>query len=175
MIFGPRVPLNLGLPAAVTAPSYDASAADFALQLQNRHQAAADQVAAAQARLGRVLDARSTPSKIAVGDKVWMDSVHLPHQIPSKLANKWFGPYTVLSVHDIAEHLDLPAELGHASSMVHVRRLKFFEARDVAFGTDDVPLKPLEDSGVAAVGDPAYRGSPSSQAASRDVCGVGGL
>ena len=143
--FEPRVPLNLGLPAAVTASSYDAPAADFALQLQNRHQAAADQVAAAQARLGRVLDARSTPSTIVVGDRVWMDSVHLPHQIPSKLANKWFGPYTVLAVHGVAVCLDLPAEMGHASNMVNMRRLKFFEARDVALEVDDVPLRPLAD------------------------------
>jgi len=144
--FEPRVPLNVGLPAAVTAPSAEASAANFALQLQNRHQAAADQVAAAQARLGRVLDARSTLSKIAVGDKVWMDSVRLLHRIPSKLANKWFGPYTNISVHGVAVRLDLPAELGHASNMVNMRCLKIFEARDVAFGVDDVPIKHLEDS-----------------------------
>ena len=30
--------------------------------------------------------------------------------------------------------------------MVNTRRLKIFEARDVAFGVDDMPLKPLEDS-----------------------------
>ena len=74
-----------------------------------------------------------------------MDSVHLPHQIPSKLANKWFGPYTVLAVHGVAVCLDLPAEMGHASNMVNMRRLKFFEARDVALEVDDVPLRPLAD------------------------------
>ena len=143
--FAPRVPLNLGLPAAVTAPSYHVPAADLALQIQNRHQAAADQAAAAQARLGRLLDSRSTPSVIAVGDRVWMDSAHLPHQIPSKLACKWFGPYTVLSVHGAAVRLELPAEFGHADNTVNMRRLKFFEPRDVAFGVDEMPLEPLQD------------------------------
>ena len=97
--FAPRVLLNSGLPTAVTTPSYHVPAADLALpwQIQNRHQAAADQAAAAQANLGHLLDARSTPSVVAVGDRVWMDSAHLPHQIPSELACKWFGPYTVLS------------------------------------------------------------------------------
>jgi len=145
--FAPRVPLSLGLPAAVAAPSYDAPAADLALQIQNRHQSAADQAAAAQARLGRLLDARSTPSVIAVGDRVWMDSAHLPHQIPSKLASKWFGPYTVLSVHGAAVRLELPAEFGHADNTVNMRRLKFFEPRDVAFGANEMPLRPLQDVG----------------------------
>ena len=53
--------LNLGLPAAVTARE-DVLAADFALQIQNRHQSAADQVAAAQVRIGHIVDARSTPA-----------------------------------------------------------------------------------------------------------------
>ena len=77
--FAQRVPLNLGLPTAVTTPSYHMLAADLALQIQNRHQSAADQAAAAQARLGRLLDALSTPSVIAVGDRMWMDSAHPPH------------------------------------------------------------------------------------------------
>ena len=130
--------------AAATAPSCGASGAEFALQLENRHQAAADQVAAAQIR-----------------------------QIPFKLANKWIGPYTVLSVLGVAVRLDLPVELGHASNMVNMRRLKLFEARDVPFSVDDMPLRPLEDS--AGMGNPAYRGPSSSQAARGDICGVGGV
>lgn len=141
--FPPRVPLNLGLPAAVTARE-DVLAADFALQIQNRHQSAADQVAAAQVRIGRILDARSTPATIAVGDLVWMDGAYLPHQIPSKLANKWFGPYRVLSVHGVAVRLDLPAALGKVSNLVNMRRLKFFEPRDSVFGESDLPLEPLQ-------------------------------
>lgn len=130
------------MPAAVTARE-DVLAADFALQIQNRHQSAADQVAAAQVRIGRILDARSTPATIAVGDLVWMDGAYLPHQIPSKLANKWFGPYRVLSVHVVAVRLDLPAALGKVSNLVNMRSLKFFELRDSVFGESDLPLEPL--------------------------------
>jgi len=73
-----------------------------------------------------------------------MDGAYLPHQIPSKLANKWFGPYRVLSVHGVAVRLDLPAALGKVSNLVNMRRLKFFEPRDSVFGESDLPLEPLQ-------------------------------
>jgi hypothetical protein len=52
--FPARVPLTLDL-AAHTQLTGDRGAADYALSVHNRHRAAADNVAAAQVRLGRLL------------------------------------------------------------------------------------------------------------------------
>jgi len=66
--FTPRVSFDVGPPPPPTAVSEEEGilAADLALQIWNRHQAAADLVAAAQVNIGRLLDARSTPATIAV-------------------------------------------------------------------------------------------------------------
>jgi len=48
----------------------DKKAVSLAQRISNRHNAASDQMAAAQVRLGHLLERRSTPSTVAVGDKV---------------------------------------------------------------------------------------------------------
>ena len=71
--FAPRTPLTLGLPA--TSPSsHHREADDFVLQVRNRHQAAADHVAAAQVRLARRLDARGRPADIRVGHQMYLNA-----------------------------------------------------------------------------------------------------
>ena len=79
----------------------------------------------------------STASIIVVGDMFWMDGAHLPHQIPSKLVNKSFSPYKVLSVHGITEHLNLTESLNKIYNLMYMYRSMFFESRvhrDSAFG-----------------------------------------
>jgi len=56
---------------------------------------------------------------------------------------RWFGPFVVLEAKGAQVTLDLPATFGKAHRRVNIHRLKFFEARDVQFGTADQPLRPL--------------------------------
>jgi hypothetical protein len=117
---------------------------DFALRIQNRFRAAEDNVAAAQARLGVQLDARSRPAEVKVGDYMYLDGKHVPSQVPLKFAARWFGPFKVLAARGPVVQLDLPATLGKMSPWVNVRRLKFFEERDADLaGPDDGLVLPL--------------------------------
>jgi hypothetical protein len=100
---------------------------------------------AAQVRLGITLAARSVPAEVKVGDMVWMDGAHVPHQVPWKLAPRWFGPYRVREVKGAACTLDLPETLGKTSDKINIRRLKFFEERDAAFGDYQGPVQPTLD------------------------------
>ena len=60
--FPTRVPLTLDL-SAHSQLTGDRGAADYALAVHNLHRAASDNVAAAQVRLGRLLDQRATPAE----------------------------------------------------------------------------------------------------------------
>jgi hypothetical protein len=93
------------------------------LRIQNRFRAAADNVAAAQARLGVQLDARSRPAEVKVGDYMYLDGNHVPSQVSLKFAARWFGPFKVLAVRGPVVQLDLPTTLGKMSPWVNVMRL----------------------------------------------------
>ena len=67
------MPLSLDLEAHAQLTG-DRGAADYALAVYNRHQAAADHVAAAQVRLGRILEKRSSPASVQVGDWMYLDA-----------------------------------------------------------------------------------------------------
>ena len=141
--FAPRTPLTVGLP---TAGKAGVAPHQRALQVRARFQAAADAVAAAQARIGRILAERRTPAAVSVGDWMWLDGAHVAAQLPQKLAARWYGPYEVVELLSAgaAVRLDLPAELGRISRVVNLRRLKFFEARDEALCTPaDAAVEPL--------------------------------
>ena len=60
-----------------------------------------------------------------------MDGVHVSHQVPRKLAPRWFGPY-VLEVKWFVCSLGLPESMGKTFGL-NVRCLKFFKERDAAF------------------------------------------
>ena len=149
--FPARTPLTMHLPTGGLDPR-SRDAFDEALLVYNRHRAASDAVAAAQVRIGRLLDARIRPARVDVGNWVWLDSRHVPHQVPFKLANKWCGPYQVVEVRGATVRLDLPPELGRISPWVNVRRLKFWEERHASLGADDARVDPL----LAADGSPRY-------------------
>jgi hypothetical protein len=124
----------------------DRGAADYALVVHNRQQAAADNVAAAQVRLGRLLDQRATVTDVKPGDQMYLDASPQhspPHQVPYKLANRWMGPYAALDVRGPSVRLNLPPELGKISPWVNVRRLKFFEQRDAEFTDLEAPVRPV--------------------------------
>jgi len=124
----------------------DRGAADYALAVHNRHRAAADNVAAAQVRLGRLLDQRATPAEVKPGDQMYLDASPQhspPHQVPYKLANRWMGPFVAKEVRGPSVRLDLPPELGKISPWVNVRRLKFFEQRDADFTDLQGPVNPV--------------------------------
>ncbi len=78
------------------------------LKMQNHLKKAADQMAAAQVRVGLLLAKRATPALVRVGDRMWLDGVHVSHQLPYKLASKWFDPYEVLEVRGHTVRLNLP-------------------------------------------------------------------
>jgi len=69
---------------------------------------AADHIFVAQIRLGTILEGRRMESEVKVGDLVWLDGVHVPHQVPWKFAPSWFGPYKVLQGKWAVCRLDLP-------------------------------------------------------------------
>jgi hypothetical protein len=143
--FPARVPLTLDL-AEHARLSGDRMAADYALAVHNRHQAAADGVAAAQVRLGRMMAQRAKPAEVKPGDQMYLDASpehSPPHQVPYKLANRWMGPFAALEVRGPVVRLDLPPELGKITPWVHVRRLKFFEQRDADFSDFDAPAVPV--------------------------------
>jgi len=106
--------------------------------------AASDQMAAAQVRLGHLPQRRSTPSTVAVGDKVWLDSKQTPVDIPYKLTARWFGPFEVTLVHRAQVTLNLPKTFGKAHHRVNIRRLNFSEARDECFGAVNERPTPLQ-------------------------------
>ena len=143
--FPARVPLTLDL-AEHARLSGDRAAADYALAVHNRHRAAADNVAAAQVRLGRIMDRRARPAEVKPGDQMYLDASPQhspPHQVPYKLASRWMGPFVALEVKGPVVRLDLPPELGKISPWVNVRRLKFFEQRDADFSDFDAPAVPV--------------------------------
>ena len=89
--------------------------------------------------MGQLLEKRSTPSAVKVGDKVWLDSKHTPVDIHYKLTARWFGPFEVLESRGAQVTLDLPEIFGKAHHKVNIRRLKFFEESDVRLGGPDLP------------------------------------
>jgi hypothetical protein len=98
--FPGRVPLTLDLAEHARIPG-DRAAADYVLVVHNRHRAAADNVAAAQVRLGRIMDKRARPPEVKSGDQMYVDASPQhspPHQVPYKLANRWMGPFVALEV-----------------------------------------------------------------------------
>jgi hypothetical protein len=137
-------------------PTSEPGADDFALRIQNRFRAAADNVAAAQARLGVQLDARSRPAEVKVGDYMYLDGKHVPIQVPLKFEVRWFGSFKVLAVRGPVVQLDLSATLGKMSPLVNVRRLKFFEERDADLAGPDDGLVLSLISPVADDHDPRY-------------------
>ena len=143
--FPARVPLTLDLTAHARLAG-DRTAADYALVVHNRHRAAADNVAAAQVRLGRMMAQRAKPAEVKPGDQMYLEASPQhspPHQVPYKLASRWMGPFAALEVRGPVVRLDLPPELGKISPWVHVRRLKFFEQRDADFSDFDAPTVPM--------------------------------
>ena len=144
--FPARVPLTLDL-AAHAGLTGERGAADYAPAVHNRHRAAADNVAAAQVRLARLLDQRATPAEVKLGDQMYLDASPQhspPHQVPYKLASRWMGPYRVLEVRGPVVHLELPPELGKISPWINVRHLKFFEQRDAEFSDFESPVTPVQ-------------------------------
>jgi hypothetical protein len=91
--------------------------------MKMRHWAAADHMAAAQARLGHLFDKRRRPAILKVGELVWLDSRHTPNDIPFKLTARWFGQFTVLQVKGAQATLDLPLTLGLAHHQVNIAGL----------------------------------------------------
>jgi len=62
--------------------AHDEAAVTLAQRIANRHNAASDHIAVAQVRLGHLVEKRSIPSTVSVGDKMWLDSKHTPVDIP---------------------------------------------------------------------------------------------
>jgi len=124
--FPARVPFTFGQPSPQAPPgeTLNIGAAAIANRMKMCHWAAADHMAAAQARLGHVLAKRSRPTTLKVGDLVWMDSRHNPNDIPFKLTARWFGPFTVLQVKGAQATLDLPSTFGKAHHLEYGSRAK---------------------------------------------------
>jgi len=67
--FSPRVPLTIRLDTAVSEEKPQ-EAITLAQQVANQHLAAANSMEAGQVRLGQLLQSRSTPAVVKVGDQV---------------------------------------------------------------------------------------------------------
>jgi hypothetical protein len=153
--FPARVPHKFGISSRLQ-PTSEPGSDDFVFHIHNRFGAAADNVTAAQARIGIQLDARARPSEVKVGDYLYLDGKHVPNQVSLKFVSRWFGSIRVLATRGPVVHLGLPGTLGKMSPWVNVRRLKFFEESDVDLtGPDDELVLPLI-SPVAGDHDPRY-------------------
>ena len=117
--FPAQVPLTMGL-AERQEFDDDTKAVSLIERMENRHKAASDHMAAAQVRLGHLLETRSVASRVVAGDKVWLDFKHAPIDIPYKLTARWFGPFEVLSSDGAAVTLDLPETFGKAHRKVNI-------------------------------------------------------
>jgi len=137
-------------------PASEPATDEFVLRIQNRFRTAADNVTAAQVRIGIELDDRARPADVKVGDHMYLDGKHVPSQVSLKFVSRWFGPFRVLEAKGPVVRLDLPATLGKMSPWVNVRRLKFFEECDADLpvtGPDDGLVLPLI-SPITAAYDP---------------------
>ena len=70
----------------------DAQAVSLIERMENRHKVPSVHMASSQVRFGHLLEKRSVASRVVPGDKVWLDSKHIPIDIPYKLTARWFGP-----------------------------------------------------------------------------------
>jgi hypothetical protein len=104
-----------------------------------------DNTDSTKVRLGITLVARSVSVEVKVGDMVWMDGAHVPHQVPWKLAPRCFGSYRVRKVKGTVFTLELAETLDKTSDKINIRRLKFFEERDTSFGDYQGPVQPTLD------------------------------
>ena len=145
--FPARTPLNIDVASTDRPSAEDRAACDFVLRVRNRLKAAADGVAAAGVKLGRIVAGRSTPVAVKVGDFVWLDGGSKISQAAAKLSPRWFGPFRVDKVLGSGGTVRLdfsPApHLRAVSDIVNVRRLKFFEQRDAALCHGDEEVAPL--------------------------------
>ena len=139
--FRARVPLEVGTETLAT--QHDPHVLDLSMGFQNRLRASSDHNLTAQVRVSITLVGRSV-SEVKVGDMVWMDGDHVPHQVPWKLVTRWFGPYRVREVKGADCTLDLSETLGKTSGKVNVRRMKFFEDRDEDFGDYQGSVQPWD-------------------------------
>ena len=128
--FPTKVPHTFGITSRLKASS-DMESDDFALRVQNRFRTAGDNVATAQPRIGIQLDERGRPPDVKRGDHMCLDGKNVPNQVPLKFVSRWSGSFRVLGVRGPVVQLDLPDTLGKMSPWVNVRRLKFFEEREV--------------------------------------------
>jgi len=121
--FPARVLLTFDQPSPQAPPgeTLHIGAAASANRMKMCHWAAADHMAAAQARLGHVLAKRS----LNVGDLVCMDSSHTSNNIPFKLTARWFGPFTVLQVKGGLLRECLRARRFRASLLLHLHLCAF--------------------------------------------------
>ena len=77
-----RVPLTLGVPDVMSEGPVDHDAQDLVRRVKNLHQAASDVMAITQVKLGQLLEKHFSPSVVKVGDKMWLDSKHVPVDVP---------------------------------------------------------------------------------------------
>jgi len=123
--FPARVTLTFGqtTPLVQNEPKSHKGVATIVDLMKQRHWAAADHMAAAQGKIGRLMVKRRRSAVLNVGDLVWMDSRHTANDL-FKLTVRWFGPSTVLDVNGTQATLDLPQSLGlaHRKLTYHVSR-----------------------------------------------------
>jgi hypothetical protein len=117
--FRARVPLEVGV--ETLSDQHVPHTLDLEMDFQNRFRAAADLNLAGQVRLGITLATRSVSAEVKVGDMVWMDGAHVPHQVPWKLAPRCFGSYRVREVKGTVCTLDLPETLDKTSDKINIR------------------------------------------------------
>ena len=145
--FPARTPLNIDVASKDRPSAEDREACDYVLRVRNRLRAAADGVAAAGVKLGRLVSLRSTPASVKVGDFVWLDGGSKISQAAAKLSPRWYGPFRVDKVLGSGGTVRLdfsPApHLRAVSDIVNVRRLKFFEQRDAALCQGDEEVAPI--------------------------------
>lgn len=118
--------LVYGFPASIphtlsrnptTSYNYDEYAAELKQKLQESHKIVRDTIISSKEKSKEKYDKNNCQIEVNVGDKVWIKN----HKQKGKLAQKWLGPFPVISLH---ENENISIQRGRKEIRLHKNEIK---------------------------------------------------